>query len=490
MFVSLPRTILITTCRLIRYGALLIFIGTGVLGHLRYHIVVCIAFFIVLDCWVSNWLRASHDSSAVTIMARKVCTACQIASFISQISCMQFYHQVPMVRAVFLMVVPSFLAGCSRDAKEASVLLLLSFAITASCESEPAFLLCEVVQSSWMIFGAWKGQKLIQQTQQEATLFFVQSSERMMQQALKVLLDCTVVMEQATAQSAPQTAEPGAPVSETACVPVPNEWRVLEGNPAADHFFGLPVAGVNLGDRIRSLADQSRFDEALRGAAQSGEHARMVSNVNLRCSALAGAAASLLQRGPSAGDLGADQHFVDCNADLVVIGWPDLPQPAGLRRRRTVFVGVRVAEKEPPQSAAPSQRQHRHQRRSAPLGGGVAAPAPGRPPAKHGAPAACAAELQEFSTAALRHRALPSDHCGEAGRQAWLRAAQHELSRRGGKEEKQIRGEGYEAESSWRTPRCPRRGMSRPSGGPAGILKTSPWIFESDPSGRAARGGL
>ncbi|CAK0904598.1 unnamed protein product [Prorocentrum cordatum] len=300
---SVPQTILATRFRLLRFGNILTVVGLGVAGHLQYQIVICVAFFILVDCCVVNWLRASHDSDDITKITRRVCNTCQLACFISQVACMQFYNEVPMVRATFLMTIPSFMAGCSRDAKEAFVVLLASFMLTATVESEPAFLLAEITLSSWMIFGAWKGQKLIEQTQQEATLFFVQCSERMMQQALTVLLDCSVVMEQVAAEPPSGHVALGAPLQEAPSAPEPVAWRVVESNPPADHFFGAPVAGTDLRDMIRSIADHRRFDEALHAAAQIGEHARMVSNVNLRCSTLAGAAASFTQRGPSVGDI-------------------------------------------------------------------------------------------------------------------------------------------------------------------------------------------
>ncbi|CAK0904597.1 unnamed protein product [Prorocentrum cordatum] len=93
---------------------------------------------------------------------------------------------------------------------------------------------------------------------------------------------------------------------------------------------------------------------------------------------------------------------------------PDAPSE-GLQRRRTVFVGIRVAQREPSHGAAPGHRRHRRRppRDASPTLEGTAAAAARRPrdpgpPAERRGPDASAAAVRRFSMAELRHRALPS----------------------------------------------------------------------------------
>lgn len=341
---SVSKSILATTFRLCTYGSLAFFVGFFLSVGITFRLAVCCLVFFLLDGWATSWLNSLGDDDAVRKVTRTMCIAGQVTMLTTTVVCMPLYH-ISLVRAGCLLVGPSILAiGFSHDVWETSAVLLVHFAVIAAGEAEPAFLLCLAIKDCWLVFGAWKGERLFEATRREASLrhHYNRLSERMMQQALNLLLDCTLVVEQASEAAGPAGGSApegvGAPGGCAA-------WRVCEEDQAADHFFGVAMQTVDMFELVPSRADRRRVQEALRKATQGEEKvSTMLSNVSVRCSALTGAAAKTVQ-GSSAARGSDDDLLIEADVDLIIVGRGGLLGPSDHLQRATALVGVRAAER-------------------------------------------------------------------------------------------------------------------------------------------------
>lgn len=342
---SVSKSILATTFRLCTYGSLAYALGFFLWVGITFRLALCCLVFFLLDGWATSWLNSLGDDDTVRKFTRIMCIAGQVTMLTTTAAFMPVYH-IPLVRAGCLIIGPSILSiGFSHDVWETCAVLLVHFAIVAASEADPAFLLCMAIKDSWLVFGAWKGKQLVEATQREAALrhHYNRLSERMMQQALNLLLDCTLVVEKASEVCA---GPGGGPAAEGAGAPGGRSaWRVRDEDRAADHFFGVAMRTMDVFELVPSQADQRRVQEALRKATDEEEKvSTMLSNVSMRCSALTGAAAKTVQGGSTTRG-SDDELLINADVDLVIVGRGELVGPSDHLHRATALVGVRAAEK-------------------------------------------------------------------------------------------------------------------------------------------------
>jgi hypothetical protein len=336
-----PITVLSATVRLCTLQAVGGLIAALVSGQLVYPVLVATLSMILVDGWMRTWVHRHPNNDTVKQITKVVSISGQAIVIVILILLMPFYN-VPLVRVGFSFVAPPLLSlGLAQNISEAIVLLLVNGLVVGACESDWTVLFGMAFQACWLVLGAWKGSRLRLLLEREKSFLIV--STRMVQRALKVLLDCALVVEQVDVEGTFSTGIVDASDSSV--------WRVREDDRTTDLFSGTAMQGTEVRDMFRFGEDRQRVAEALHAATEQRGHMEhdavplMLNGLRARCSALSGCAGSIIERAVDAAEKFGSGDFVYVYVDLVIIGTP----------WSTALIGVRVAQTPPnPRTERPS----------------------------------------------------------------------------------------------------------------------------------------